>query len=276
MIYKYFIIWHRVCIVSVEFYKRVSPMLKNITIAVGVTALLGATMPAQAVTITYDHSHDSLGLPTSIVAGALVNNFDTSNFTDWNSGPNPVLGTIASGGGFHFVTGDVSGKYAAPFISDGPIAGSDDPTVYLSIPSSSSSGDLTLLLDKTFDYFGLFWGSIDTYNSISFLMDGVTVGSYSGTDVINPNAANGNQTAPSTNTYVNFFDLPAFNAVKLASAGYAFELDNIALATLTCTSNCGGTGTAIPEPATFGLFGLGLVSLGLAARRRSTKPERLA
>jgi hypothetical protein len=86
-----------------------------------------------------------------------------------------------------------------------------------------------------------------------------------GSAVISPNAANGNQTAPSTNTYVNFLDLAEFNEVRFSSSNYAFEFDNIALA------NIGGTGTALPEPAAIGLFGLALAGLVLAARRRSTR-----
>jgi len=239
-------------------------MLKNVFVTAGFVALLAAAAPAQAVSITYDHGHDGDGVPMSSVAGARTNDFNTGDFTTWSGGANPVTGTVASGGGSHFVTGDVSGKYAAPFISDGPIAGSDDPTVYLSVPAASNTGSVTLLLNTTFNYFGLLWGSIDTYNTISFLLNGVVVDSYTGTDVITPNAANGNQTAPSTNTYVNFFDLPSFDAVRFASTSYAFELDNIALATT------GGTGTNVSEPAALGLLGLGLVGLGLAARRRKT------
>jgi hypothetical protein len=239
-------------------------MLRNVSVAAGVAALLLTAVPAQAVTITYDHNHDGAGVPTSAVAGAMVNNFNSGDFTTWQNGPNPVTGTVASGGGSLFVTGDLSGRYAAPFISDGPMAGTDNPTVYLSVPGTSRSGAVTLQLDETFNYFGLFWGSIDTYNSISFLLNGVTVDSFSGTDVINPNIANGNQTAPSTNTYVNFFGLATFDAVRLASTSYAFELDNIALANIGPL-----TSTEIPAPAALGLFGLGLVGLGYMRRRKA-------
>ena len=247
---------------------KVFLMYKNTAIATGVVTLLLAAAPAEAITITYGHGHDAQGVPTSSVAGARVNNFNDSSFTNWIGGPNPVTGTTTSGGGSHFVTGDVSNRYAAPYISDGPNAGTDDTTVYLSVPSSSNSGSVTLLLNAGFDYFGLLWGSIDTYNSIAFLLGGSPVASFTGSDVTNPNAANGNQTAPSTNTYVNFFDLPTFNAVKFGSTNYAFELDNIALATLSCTANCGGSNTSVSEPAGIGLVGIGLLGLGLATRRR--------
>ena len=134
----------------------------------------------------------------------------------------------------------------------------------MSVPSSSSSGTLSLVLNTTFNYFGLFWGSIDAYNSIAFLLNGAEVASFGGSAVTSPNAANGNQTAPGTNTYVNFLDLGDFNEVRFSSNGYAFEFDNIALA------NIGGGGSAIPEPATLGLFGLGFIGLAFAARRRAT------
>lgn len=230
-------------------------MLRSVSAAAGVAALLLAGVPAQAVTITYDHTHDGSGVPTSALAGAIVNSFNTGDFTTWQNGPNPVTGTTASGGGSRFVTGDLSGRYAAPYISDGAAAGTDNPTVYLSVPGTSSSGEVTMQLDETFTYFGLFWGSIDSYNTITFLLDGVTVASYGGADVIGPNIANGNQTAPGTNTYVNFFDLAAFDAVRLASTGYAFELDNIALANIVPLASID-----VPEPA----------ALGLTARRRRT------
>ena len=240
-------------------------MLRSVSVAAGVAALLLTAAPAHAVSITYDHGHDGSGVPTSAFPGAIVNDFNSGDFTTWQNGPNPVTGTVASGGSFQFVTGDLSGRYAAPFISDGPMAGTNNPTVYLSVPGTSRSGAVTLQLDQTFNYFGLLWGSIDTYNTISFLLNGETVASFTGSDVINPNIANGNQTAPSTNTYVNFFDLAAFDSVRLASTGYAFELDNIALAYIGPL-----TSTEVPAPAALGLFGLGLAGLGLTVRRRRT------
>ena len=52
---------------------------------------------------------------------------------------------------------------------------------------------------------------------------------YESIKAINPGIANGNQTAPFTNLYVNFLDLPRFDSFRLTSPQYAFELDNIAV-----------------------------------------------
>lgn len=67
----------------------------------------------------------------------------------------------------------------------------------------------------------------------------------------------GDQTAPSTNTYVNFFDLPEFDSFTLSSTGFSFEVDNIALGK-----------NPVPEPSTMLLFGLGFLGLARVSRRK--------
>ena len=104
----------------------------------------------------------------------------------------------------------------------------------------------------TYNYLGLFWGSVDDFNQIEFLNNGVVVpnGTWTGTQVLSPSPANGNQTAPSTNLYVNFYDVPDFDAVRFTSTDFAFELDNLAV---------------IPAPGALmlGLIGLGALRLRL-------------
>ena len=112
----------------------------------------------------------------------------------------------------------------------------------------------------TYNYLGLFWGSVDAYNQIEFLNNGVVVpnGTWTGTGVLSPSPANGNQTAPSTNLYVNFYGVPDFDAVRFTSfSGYpdtsspfAYELDNLAV---------------IPVPSA---LMLGLVGVGILKRLR--------
>jgi len=71
---------------------------------------------------------------------------------------------------------------------------------------------------------------------------------FTGTDLTTPSGDYGNQTATSSNLYVNFLDLPLFDSFKMTSTLYAFEADNIAIG-------------KVPEPATLLLLGLGLLSL---------------
>jgi hypothetical protein len=74
--------------------------------------------------------------------------------------------------------------------------------------------------------FGLYWGSLDSYNTIKFY-DGTTlVASYTGNDIL-PLFPTGNQGSFASNGYVEFSGLHSFNKVVLGSSANAFEIDNI-------------------------------------------------
>ena len=108
---------------------------------------------------------------------------------------------------------------AAPF--EGP--GQADSTNYLSI---GAHGQETISFNGLQNTFGLYWGSVDSYNSIDFYNGTKLVASYTGSDV-SPLLANGGQGSFASNGYVEFNDLAPFNKVVLGSSQNAFELDNV-------------------------------------------------
>jgi hypothetical protein len=135
-----------------------------------------------------------------------------------------------------------------------------DPTNWYTVPVNVSSTPQSTMLyfnGATYDYLGLFWGSVDTYNTFEFFNAGSLVATFTGQDITNPSPANGNQAAPSTNLYVNFVDIPTFDAVRFTSTSYAFEFDNLAV------------GNAVPVPGAVLLGMLGLGAAGLKLRRRA-------
>ena len=200
-----------------------------------------------------------------LAAGAYNINYDY--IADGNNFTSPYAVTVEDfegslgwtwTGSYAIVNGSVDGKYSAPGGIDGV---NKDLTDYVTVPKydTSGSGSVTVTGIPISNYFGLWWGSMDTYNTFSFY-DGVNlVLTLTGSDVAVGNA-NGNQTAPATNHYVNFLDLPDFDTVVLSSSQFAFEADNIAI---------GRNPSRVPEPATMLLLGLGLV--GLAGVRRKFK-----
>jgi hypothetical protein len=176
------------------------------------------------------------GVTTTSVAGATV--------IDFNSG----CGYASCADDYQILLGSVSGQYAQP-------AGTDTP--YLSVPNPIANGSATFTLGAIADYFGLYWGSIDAYNSISFMLGGNVVANYGGADLVGQ-FANGNQVNYSSNRYINFdFLSDGFDSVKLTSTNFAFESDNHAYRLIA----------AVPEPATGVLLLLGLLGL-VGARRR--------
>jgi hypothetical protein len=176
----------------------------------------------------------------------------------------PVTGGTESGVTVSFtpdggVVGPGSGSgYAAPFLSGnnnqyfgGNYTGIDSTKFVTSGGQAGNSAVFTLA--SAGNYFGLLWGSVDTYNTLSFYDGATLVGTLTGSDVIaNPN---GSQGLDGT-TYVNIFSTVAFDSVVATSGAYAFEIDNVA------------TGV-VPEPATYGaLAGAGLLLVAVRSQLR--------
>lgn len=130
-----------------------------------------------------------------------------------------------------------------------------DTSSYLAVASTTPVGSETITLGAVDNYFGLLWGSIDTYNSVQFLLNGNVVATVGGSSVLASGTPSGNQFDPGSNEYVNFTVAGGFNEVKLNTTSYNFEVDNLAFAN-------------VPEPGMFGLFGVGLVALFVRRRVR--------
>ena len=165
-------------------------------------------------------STNSLELPAetfdNLSAGsASINGFGHGNFTS------TALGATFTASGAAGIVHGSSSVTSAPFI--GPLPGHADATNYLSI---GAHGSETISFASEHNEFGLYWGSADAFNTISFYDGSHLVASYSGADVA-PLLANGNQGSFGSNGYVEFSDLAPFDKVVLASSSSAFEVDNI-------------------------------------------------
>jgi len=212
-----------------------------------VVMVFAAFGSANAYYITYDYVGVG-GLPSSPVPGAIVNTFDPSPGLPWTYE-----------GSYTITSGSASGLYAAPWNFIAPTG--QDTTNYISVPKpNDGTGSVRVTnLGGFYSYFGIWWGSMDTYNTLEFYNGNTLVASVTGSEVANP-SANGNQTFGGTNRYVNIFfnwNTEKFDNFIMKSTQYAFEADNIALAT--------------PEPVSMLLFGTGLLGVGGYIRRKFKK-----
>jgi hypothetical protein len=212
-------------------------MIRKVCLA-AVTIVAGSVGVAQAVPVTTTFTD---GMTTQ-VAGAVV--YDFNGYA--NGGGKPAG---YSGAGW-VLPSSVPGMAAAP-------AGDNTPFLSVAFPASSGTETLTISPGSNYNYFGLYWGSIDDYNWLTFYSGDQVLAQITGLDVIAAGTALGDQIAPGSNRYVNFFfgDY-SFDRIEFGTSNFAFESDNHALA-------------AVPEPGTFALMGAGLAAFGFMRRRRA-------
>jgi len=220
--------------------------MKKLLVGFGMLFLvLGLAGAANAVSVTWSNSSYVSG-----VAGAITEDFNASM---------TLAGLMWDGSGTaDLVTNSSPNVYAAPY---NVATSSYDITQYLTVPKSLSIGDTytaSFKLDATYNYLGLWWGSADTYNKITFFKDNAQVYNYTGTQLLELTGAgvgsSGDQDGALTNVYMNFAGIGPFDSFSLTSTNMAFEVDNVAVAN-------------VPEPATMLLLGFGLVGLAGLGRK---------
>lgn len=201
-------------------------------------------------------------------SGVFVETFDARNGGGNTMGcglDTPSNLVSISGGSYGFRSGTLANVAAAP---------AGDRSCYAYGPSQGGalpdkvtidySGLLSELGATSLNYFGLYYGSIDTFNDLTFYnAAGGLIAKITGTSLISQfKGTSGNQTADSSNIYVNLFFDPAerFTSFAFSTSGIAFEMDNLAVGV--------NVARKLPEPSSLALMGLAMAAIVVLRRRK--------
>jgi hypothetical protein len=148
-------------------------------------------------------------------------------------------------------SGNSSGKWRSPFDKQ-DVGGNNNNSSYIGNSyfavgpdNTTTEAVMTFTVDQT--SLSFLWGSIDTYNRLSFYLNNALQG-----EVTNP-AFGGNQTGRGA-SYVRISGV-IFDEIRFGSKQNAFEFSNMST-------------TAVPIPAAAWLLGSGLFGLFAVGRRR--------
>jgi hypothetical protein len=249
------------------------------------STVVALSFSTQAVVITFGGVNPGDGsfltsdkTPTNTINPAL--GIFNETFDDGQGGC--VVNSAAQGievtGNFWLTKGPTPGKAAPP---------ANDTTCFASGPASlsniasqnSATIDWTNFLatnlpGKKINYLGLYWGSIDGYNDITFYSKGIAINIASingstlnktklnGADILQFGGSSGDQSNPNTNRYVNMFfgDDEQFDKLVFTSSSYAFEMDNLVI-------QVAGVNRTVSAPGSIALFSLALAAFGWSRRR---------
>jgi len=212
---------------------------------------LGAltTSASAAVTLTASHAFDPAA--TRLGSGeSLVWNFNTVF--------NPVADSHFSYVGQVHV-GNLNNFWAAP---------ANDTSHYGIATDVGALHDATFTIQSGFELtsFSAYLGSLDDYNSISFLSNGTTLKTYTGDDLAQ--FATGNNAGSSSTSgddnrrfFFTFAASDDVTQVLFHSDGRAFEFDNFAASFIS----------TVPEPATWAMMILGFGFVGFMMRSNRQK-----
>ncbi len=243
-----------------------------------VAGFVAAASAAQADTFAATYGAPGAQSATSAVAsGTSVIGTET-----FDSRPLGDAGFVTDYGTAGVITGTYS---AGTTILNADLYGSAGGTGYYAAAINGTGGYSVNLATNGIpgvNYFGFWLSALDSGNELALLRGGVVVGSYTPADLLaavgacpsaspycgNPNPAFLGQDAHEPFAFVNLVDLTGyFDELRFSESPQVgnYESDNHTVGYCANAAAC-VSGTALPEPVSLAMLGVGLLGIGVVRR----------